>query len=181
MFFAFLVLLKLIFVFSLYFLSLIDLTNHTQASFQKSHTMSNRIPKRPSNLIEDLPLAIRWTFKIFTVWTEVNPAGDWEMEWPVEMQKRRKKIMHVSHIVILRRKGGREETREANGVPHPLGRSVGEYFLRSFTGSVYILHTHRSALNWLWTCPVWFRLLLEAMCLPLTLDINCRLLGKKSK
>lgn len=137
----------------------------------QAHTVSNQIPKRPSDSTKDLPLAKWWTFKF-------SQSGlRWflrEMEWPVEMQKRGEKIMHVSHIVILRRQGGTEETREVNGVPHPLGQSVWEYFLQSFSGSVYILHTHRSALNWLWTCPVSFLIytVVEGMCLPLTLDIN---------
>lgn len=118
----------------------------------QAHTMSNQILKRPSNKRSGQTV----DFPMFTAWTEVTPVGGTRWSDLLRCRKGGKKIMHVSHIVIRRRKGGREETCEANGVPHPLGRSVGEYFLQSFTGSVYILHTHRSALNWLWTCPVSF-------------------------
>lgn len=115
-------------------------------------------PEEAVQFYKGSPFGQMEDFQFFTGWTEADPVGD-EMKWPIEMVKRGKKIMHVSHIVILQRKGGREETREANGVRHPLGRSVGEYFLQRFTGSVYILHTHRNALNWQWTCPLsWLRL-----------------------
>lgn len=83
----------------------------------------------------------------------------WWTRWTDLLRCRRKKKKkegkdNASHIVILgRKKGGREEIREANGVPHPLGRCVEVYFLRSNGGlGIHFTYTQcMSALNWLWT------------------------------
>ena len=91
-----------------------------------------------------------------------------EMDWPVEMKrkkkemkkkkKRREKIIHVSHIVSLgRKKGGRERESVRQTELLILRDDVSKWIsFGASAPSVYILHTHRSALNWLWTCAVSF-------------------------
>lgn len=98
----------------------------------QAHTVSNQIPKRPSDFAKDLPLAKWWTFKLSQCGLRWILHGT---TWSDPLRYREGgggEIMHISHIVVLPRKGGTEEIRQANGVPHPLGRSVGEYFLQIF-------------------------------------------------
>lgn len=156
--------LKLILFVSLFFPLLIDMTNRTRTSLQtfEPTQCQTKSPEKAVHLREGPALGQTLDFKKSSQSrTEANPAGD-EAERPVETQKRGEKIIHVSHIVVLRRKGGRKPAK-ANGVPHPLGRSVGGYFLQSFTGScIYFTYT-----GVLWTdcepalCLSWFRLLSE--------------------
>lgn len=120
-----------------------------------AYTITNQIPKtilavQPHRGSARRPNLRLFTF-FFTVWTAVNTTGD-KMEWPVVMLGKKKKrgegkgkvgVIHVSHITALWRKRVGEETCKANGVPHPGGRSAGEYFHRSFiTLYTFPPHTH---------------------------------------
>lgn len=113
---------------------------------KKAVRLSQRICPWPNGRLPQRGL--RWILR-GTRWSDLLRCRE-------EKKKRSEKIIRVSHIAILRRKGmeGRKTVRQMGFLI--LWDDLSEYISAQHRCSVYILHTHRSALNWLWTCPVSF-------------------------